>query len=87
MANVIELNQSGFQTKVTAMEQAGKNITTKVSMPELTGEMPALEKYIQTYGRLQEALNEYKALIEEDVQRLKGAQTSMTFAESQIIKK
>ncbi|GEM_PF-1117795 len=87
MANIIELNQSGFQAKITSMEQSGKNITTKVNMPELTGEMPALEKYIQTYGSLKDMFKEYKALVEEDVKRLKGAQDAMTYAESQLIKK
>jgi type VII secretion effector (TIGR04197 family) len=86
MAFVIQLNQAGFQMKVNAMETAGKEITTKADKPDLTGEMPTLEKYIETYEKLQKVMKSYQELIVEDATRLKGAQTALTFAESQIIK-
>lgn len=86
MAFVIQLNQAGFQMKVNAMENAGKEITTKADRPDLTGEMPTLEKYIETYGKLQEVMKKYQELIIEDAERLKSAQTALTYAESQIIK-
>jgi hypothetical protein len=86
MAFVIQLNQAGFQMKVNAMETAGKEITTKADKPDLTGEMPTLEKYIETYEKLQKVMKSYQELIVEDATRLKGAQTALTVAESQIIK-
>ncbi|OYO51532.1 hypothetical protein C8E03_106220 [Lachnotalea glycerini] len=87
MANIIQLNQSGFLLKVNAMEKAGQDITEKVNKPEITGNMPTLQKYLETYDKIQEALTAYKELIEEDTKRLKSAQVAMTLAESQIIKK
>lgn len=36
----------------------------------LTGVMPALEKYIETYKQMNELMKAYKELIEEDVKRL-----------------
>ncbi|MFA9379360.1 MAG: DUF5344 family protein [Lachnotalea sp.] len=86
MAFVIQLNQGGFLMKVNALEEAGKEITTKIDSPDVTGEMPALEKYIEAYEQLKELLMAYKELVQEDAQRLKSAQTALTFAESQIIR-
>lgn len=86
MAFVIQLNQAGFQMKVNAMATAGKDITTKADRPEMTGEMPTLQKYIETYGKLQEVIKAYQELVEVDAQRLQSAQAALTFAESQIIK-
>lgn len=86
MAQEIELQQAGFLMKVTAMEQAGQEISTRVEHPQITGDMPALHKYIDTFENIQKVLGAYQELIRQDTKRLKSAQAALTFAESQIIK-
>lgn len=86
MSFLIQLTQAGFQMKVSAFADTGDKITTKVERTKLTGEMPTLEKYLDTYEQLNELLSAYKELIKEDAIRLKSAQAALTFAESQILK-
>lgn len=86
MSLLIQLKQVEFQMKVNGFSDTGDKITTEVERPELTGEMPALEKYIDTYEQLNELLSAYKELVKEDGVRLKSAQAALTFAESQILK-
>jgi protein subunit release factor A len=86
MAQEIQLQQEGFLMKVNAMENAGREIATNVDKPQITGNMPALQKYIDTYENIQKVLQAYQQLINQDAEKLKSAQEALTVAESQIIK-
>ncbi len=86
MYSEIKLNNIGFHLKVTAMEVAGHNMEDNVNIPEVTGNMKTLQKYLESYSELLQMLNLYKTLIEEDVRQLRKAQKAIVSVESQLLK-
>lgn len=86
MYSEIKLNNIGFNLKVSAMEIAGHNIEDSVNIPEITGNVKTLQKYLESYSELLQILNLYKTLIEEDVRQLRRTQKAIVSVESQLLK-
>lgn len=83
----IQLDGILYSLKVNMAERTAVNIAdTGITIPERTGVMPGAEAYVECMENLTELITEYKALILQDITKLREIKDAFMEADAQIIR-
>ncbi|MEF9917391.1 MAG: hypothetical protein RR678_10660 [Lachnospiraceae bacterium] len=80
----IAIENSLLNTQLNGISGAQTALDTNVALVEVTGDIPAMKEYIETYERLAKTLGNYKMLLTRDIQNINGAVRQIQQKEAEI---
>ncbi len=86
MSKKIIIETDSFKSVTSGIEGSINSISTAASRSKVTGNMPALYKYIGLYERLGTAITAYKEVNHENIKKSNSAIDEIHHVDSQLLK-
>ncbi|MDD3361678.1 MAG: hypothetical protein PHW34_08405 [Hespellia sp.] len=80
----IAIQNSLLSTQLNGISGAQTALDANASPVEVTGEVPAMKEFIETYERVAKTLGNYKMLLTRDIQNIQGAVKQIQQKEAEI---
>lgn len=83
---LISLQELEFSLQMSDMSNAADALKGTSGQPEMSGEMPSLKNYLETYNRMSQLITAYKELLHRDAGQMKDAGKTMIAVEQNLLK-
>lgn len=83
---MIYLQQMNYFLEVGSLSSAETSFVAQAEQPEITASMSSLEEFLKTYENITTLMETYKQMLQEDVDRLRGAGSALVSAEQLLLR-